>query len=46
MQILEEALAGLVSNEIPGALVFVVRHLRFFFDLTNDIARERGLSLI
>ncbi|MCB1710018.1 MAG: alanine--tRNA ligase, partial [Halioglobus sp.] len=46
MQILEEALAGLVSNEIPGALVFKLYDTYGFpTDLTNDIARERGLSL-
>jgi alanyl-tRNA synthetase len=46
MQILEEALAGLGGREIPGDLVFKLYDTYGFpTDLTNDIARERGLSL-
>ncbi|MFC1578963.1 alanine--tRNA ligase [Pseudomonadota bacterium] len=46
MQILEEALAGLEGSEIPGELVFKLYDTYGFpTDLTNDIARERGLSL-
>ena len=46
MQILEEALAELNGEEIPGDLVFKLYDTYGFpTDLTNDIARERGLSL-
>jgi len=46
MQILEEALAELQGGEIPGELVFKLYDTYGFpTDLSNDIARERGLSL-
>jgi alanyl-tRNA synthetase len=46
MQILEEALAELNGEEIPGDLVFKLYDTYGFpTDLTTDIARERGLSL-
>lgn len=46
MQILEEALAALSGKEIPGAIVFKLYDTYGFpTDLTNDIARERGLTL-
>ena len=46
MQILEEALAGIEGSEIPGEVVFKLYDTYGFpTDLTNDIARERGLSL-
>jgi alanyl-tRNA synthetase len=46
MGILEEALARLEGDEIPGAVVFKLYDtFGFPVDLTNDIARERGLSL-
>lgn len=46
MQILEEALADLQGDEIPGELVFKLYDTYGFpTDLTNDIARERELSL-
>jgi len=46
MQILEEALVGIKGTEIPGELVFKLYDTYGFpTDLTNDIARERNLTL-
>ncbi len=46
LRILEEDLAGLKGKEIPGTTVFKLYDTYGFpVDLTNDIARERGLSL-
>ncbi len=46
MQILEEALERLNDKVIPGEVVFKLYDTYGFpTDLTNDIARERGLSL-
>ncbi len=46
LQILNEALDGLQGEEIPGEVVFKLYDTYGFpVDLTNDIARERGLSL-
>ena len=46
MQILESALAELKGTEIPGDVVFKLYDtFGFPVDLTNDIARERDLTL-
>ena len=46
MRILEECLASLNSTTIPGEVVFKLYDTYGFpLDLTNDIAREKGLSL-
>ncbi|WP_444907596.1 alanine--tRNA ligase [Microbulbifer sp. SSSA008] len=46
MALLEDALASLESSEIPGELVFTLHDTYGFpTDLTQDIARERDLSL-
>ena len=46
MQILDDALASIKGTEIPGELVFKLYDTYGFpTDLTNDIARERGLTL-
>ena len=46
MNILEQAIANLKDKEIPGATIFKLYDtFGFPADLTNDIARERGLSL-
>ena len=46
MDILEEALASLQGSQIPGEVVFRLYDTYGFpVDLTNDIARERGLEL-
>ena len=46
MQILAEALEGLSGSVIPGEVVFKLYDTYGFpVDLTNDIARERGLGL-
>ncbi len=46
MDILEQALASLEGNQIPGDVVFrLYDTFGFPVDLTNDIARERGLEL-
>jgi len=46
MAILEEALVGLDGTELPGELIFRLYDTYGFpVDLTNDIARERELTL-
>ena len=46
MEILESAIAGLESKEIPGDVVFKLYDTYGFpVDLTADVARERGLSI-
>jgi len=46
MAILEEALEGIHNDTIPGDIIFKLYDTYGFpVDLTNDIARERGLSL-
>jgi alanyl-tRNA synthetase len=46
MALLDEALAGLRSQEIPGDTVFKLYDtFGFPVDLTADIARERGLTI-
>ncbi len=46
MEILDEAISGLDSKEIPGEIVFKLYDTYGFpVDLTADIARERGLAL-
>lgn len=46
LKILEQDLAGLEGNEIPGDVLFKLYDTYGFpVDLTGDIARERGLSI-
>ncbi|WP_341938373.1 alanine--tRNA ligase [Marinimicrobium sp. C2-29] len=46
MAVLEDTLEDLKGNEIPGDVVFTLYDTYGFpVDLTNDIARERGLSI-
>ncbi|KAA3627958.1 MAG: alanine--tRNA ligase [Proteobacteria bacterium] len=46
MRILEESIAGMKGTEIPGDTVFLLYDTYGFpVDLTNDIARERKLTL-
>ncbi|WP_163834900.1 alanine--tRNA ligase [Spartinivicinus ruber] len=46
MKILEEVIAGLKGKVIPGQTIFTLYDTYGFpVDLTNDIARERGLTL-
>ncbi|GGW65461.1 alanine--tRNA ligase [Alishewanella tabrizica] len=46
LQILDEELAALTSSEIPGDVVFKLYDTYGFpVDLTNDVARERNLTI-
>ena len=46
MAVLEDALAKIKGSEIPGEIVFTLYDTYGFpLDLTNDIARERGLTI-
>ena len=46
MKVLEEAVASLKGNTLPGELIFRLYDTHGFpVDLTNDIARERDLEL-
>ncbi len=46
LQILDEELAALTGTEIPGELVFKLYDTYGFpVDLTNDVARERNLTI-
>ena len=46
MAVLEERLADLKNNTIPGEIIFLLYDTYGFpVDLTNDIARERNLTL-
>ncbi len=46
MRLLEEAIAGLDNDTIPGETVFKLYDTYGFpADLTNDVARERGLKI-
>ncbi len=46
MKVFESAVAGLSGKIIPGEVVFVLYDTHGFpVDLTNDVARERGLTL-
>ncbi|MCQ3831152.1 alanine--tRNA ligase [Microbulbifer elongatus] len=46
LALLDEALESLDGSEVPGALVFTLHDTYGFpTDLTQDIARERGLTL-
>ena len=46
MEILEDAIAEIDGNELPGGLVFKLYDTYGFpIDLTADIARERGLAV-
>ena len=46
MKLLEESIAALKTKEIPGDVVFKLYDTYGFpVDLTNDVARERGLTI-